>query len=34
MHNTLLMRELKKLVTTEPTEGILTSPTGIPPYIS
>jgi len=34
MHNTLLVSELRKLVTTEPAPSVLMFPTGIPPYIS
>jgi hypothetical protein len=33
LHDSLLMNELKQLVTLQPTKGVLLAPTGIPPHI-
>ena len=34
LHDRALVNELKGLVTTEPTDGVISRPTGIPPHIS
>ena len=33
LHDTVLLNELKELVTTEPTDGVMVSPTGVPPHV-
>ena len=34
LHDRPLLEELKKLVTLEPTEGVMTESTGIPPHVN
>jgi hypothetical protein len=33
LHDEALLVELRMLVTTEPTAGVMTTPTGIPPHV-